>query len=188
MFTLAVSCLTTSNLPWFMDLTFQVLMQYYSLHHWTLLPSSVTSIPGHCFHFGSISSFFLELFLYSSSVAYGAPVDLGSSSFSVISFAFLYCSCDSQGKNTEAVCLSLLQWTTFCHYIFYHGQESLWRNGVAHKSPKCSTWVQSQKWQNDHSNQVYAPTTNAEEPEVEQLFDDLQDLLELTPKKMSFSS
>ena len=37
MFTLAISCLTTSNLPWFMDLTFQVPMQYCSLHHWTLL-------------------------------------------------------------------------------------------------------------------------------------------------------
>ena len=31
--------------------------------------------------------------------------------------------------------------------------------------------------------QVYAPTTNAEEAEVEQLYEDLQDLLELTPKK-----
>ena len=31
--------------------------------------------------------------------------------------------------------------------------------------------------------QVYAPTTNAEETEVEQLYDDLQDVLELTPKK-----
>ena len=36
--------------------------------------------------------------------------------------------------------------------------------------------------------QVYAQTTNAKETEVEQFFDDLQDLLELTPKKMSFSS
>ena len=35
--------------------------------------------------------------------------------------------------------------------------------------------------------QVYAPTTNAEEAEVEWFYDDLQDLLELTPKKMSFS-
>jgi len=31
--------------------------------------------------------------------------------------------------------------------------------------------------------QVYAPATNAEEAEVEQFYDDLQDLLELTPKK-----
>ena len=31
--------------------------------------------------------------------------------------------------------------------------------------------------------QVYAPTTNAEEAEVEQVYEDLQDLLELTPKK-----
>ena len=37
--------------------------------------------------------------------------------------------------------------------------------------------------------QVYAPTTNAEEAEVEQFYEDVQDLLELTPtKKMSFSS
>ena len=38
------------------------------------------------------------------------------------------------------------------HYIYYCGQESLRRNGVAlsqQKSPKCSTWVQSQKWQDD---------------------------------------
>ena len=37
--------------------------------------------------------------------------------------------------------------------------------------------------------QVYAPTSNAEEVEVEWFYEDLQDLLELTPpKKMSFSS
>ena len=35
--------------------------------------------------------------------------------------------------------------------------------------------------------QVYAPTRNTEEAEVEQFYEDLQDLLELTPKKMSFS-
>ena len=36
--------------------------------------------------------------------------------------------------------------------------------------------------------QVYAPTSNAEEADVEQSYEDLQDLLELTPnKKMSFS-
>ena len=36
--------------------------------------------------------------------------------------------------------------------------------------------------------QVYAPTRNAEEAEVEQFYKDLQDLLELTPTRMSFSS
>ena len=36
--------------------------------------------------------------------------------------------------------------------------------------------------------QVYVPTSNAEEAEVEWFYEDLQDLLELTPKKMSFSS
>ena len=54
--------------------------------------------------------------------------------------------------------------------------------------------MQSQKRQNDlcsfprqttqyHSNPSYAPTSNAEEAEVEQFYEDLQDLLELTPKK-----
>ena len=35
--------------------------------------------------------------------------------------------------------------------------------------------------------QVYAATSNAEEAEVEQFYEDLQDFLELTPQKMSFS-
>ena len=86
MFTLAISCLTTSNLPWFMDLTFQVPMPYCSLLHWTLLVSSVTSTTGCHFCFGSIPSFFLELFLHWSPVAYLAPTDLGSSSFSILSY------------------------------------------------------------------------------------------------------
>ena len=62
------------------------------------------------------------------------------------------------------------------------------------KSQKCSTRMQSQKRQNDlcsfprqtiqyHSNPIYAPTSNAEEAEVERFYEDLQDLLELTPKK-----
>ena len=54
--------------------------------------------------------------------------------------------------------------------------------------------MQSQKWQNDLCSfqrkpfnitviQVYAPTTNAEEAEAEQFYDDVKDLLELTPNK-----
>ena len=77
MFTLAVFCLTTFNLPWFMDLTFQVPVQYCSLEHLPLLPSPVTSTTGHYFHFGSTVSFFLELFLYWSPVAYWAPTRPG---------------------------------------------------------------------------------------------------------------
>ena len=86
MFTLAISYLITSNLPWFMKLTFQVLMQYCSLQHQTWVPLPVTSITGCCFCFGSISSFLLELFLHWSPVVYWASTDLGSSSFSVLSF------------------------------------------------------------------------------------------------------
>ena len=61
------------------------------------------------------------------------------------------------------------------------------------------TWVQSQKQQYDLIHfqgkpfnitviQAYVPNTNAEEAEVEQFYEYLQDTLELTPKKMSFSS
>jgi len=85
-FTLAISCLTTSNLPWFMDLTFQVPIQYCSLQQQTLLLSPVASTIGYCFYFGSIPSFFLKLFLHWSPVAYWAPTDPGSSPFSILSF------------------------------------------------------------------------------------------------------
>ena len=61
-------------------------MQYCSLQHQTLLLSPVTSTAGYCFCFGSIPSFFLELFLYWSPVVYWAPTDLRSSSFSILSF------------------------------------------------------------------------------------------------------
>ena len=86
MFTLAISCLTTSNLPWFMDLTLQVPIQYCSLQHQTLYLSSVPLTTECCFCFGSIPSFFLEFFLHWTTVAYWAPTDLGSSSFSVLYF------------------------------------------------------------------------------------------------------
>ena len=60
--------------------------------------------------------------------------------------------------NTDILGIGKLKWTRMDefnsddHYIYYRGQESLRRNGVAiivNKSPKCSTWVQSQKQQND---------------------------------------
>ena len=89
-------------------------MQYCSLQHRTLLLSPVTSKTGCCFCFGSIPPFFLELFLHWSPVAYWAPTDLGVPLSVSYRFAFSYCSWGSQGKNTEVVCHSLLQWTTFC--------------------------------------------------------------------------
>ena len=54
-------------------------MQYCSFQHRTLLLSPVPPTTGCCFRFGSIPSFFLELFLHRSPVAYWAPNDLGSS-------------------------------------------------------------------------------------------------------------
>ena len=82
--------------------------------------------------------------------------------------------------------------------IYYCGQESLRRNGVATTVNKrvqnavlgCSLKnyrMISARFQGKPFSimviQVYAPTSNAEEAEVEQLYEDLQDLLELTPKK-----
>ena len=83
MFTLAITYLTTSNLPWFIDGTFQVPMQYCSLQHQNLLLSPVTSTTRCHFHFGSACSFLLKLFLHFSPVSYWAPTNLGSSFFSV---------------------------------------------------------------------------------------------------------
>ena len=62
--------------------------------------------------------------------------------------------------NIDILGISKIKWTGLGefnsddHYIYYCGQESLRRNGIAimvnKKSPKCSTWMQSQKRQNDH--------------------------------------
>ena len=84
------------------------------------------------------------------------------------------------------------------HYIYYCGQESLRRNGVAMIVNKriqnavlgCNLKndrMISVRFQGKPFNirviKVYAPTSNAEEAEVEWFQEDLQDLLELTPKK-----
>ena len=71
-------------------------MQYCSLQHQTLLPSPVASTAGCHFHFGSASSFLLELFPYSSPGAYWVPADLVGLSFSVISFFLFILFCWSQ--------------------------------------------------------------------------------------------
>ena len=73
-------------------------------------------------------------------------------------------------------------------------QKKLSSHHSQQKSLKCSTWMQSQKRQNDLCHfqgkpfnitviQVYALTSNAEAAEAEWFYEDLQDLLELTPKK-----
>ena len=84
------------------------------------------------------------------------------------------------------------------HYIYYCGQESLRGNGLAimvnkrvqNAVPGCnlkSDRMISVHFQGKPFNitviQAYAPTSNAEEAEVERFDEDLQDLLELPPKK-----
>ena len=83
------------------------------------------------------------------------------------------------------------------HYIYYRGPESLRRNGVAIKvNKRVQNAVLGCNLKNDRMIsvcfqgkpfnitviQVYTPTSNTEEAEVERFYEDLQDLLELTPK------
>ena len=114
MFILAISCLTTSNLLWVMALTFQVPMQYCSIQHQTLLPSPVISNNSVLFllwcHLLILSAVISPLI--SSSIL--GTYQPGESLSVPYHFAFSYCSWGSQGKNTEVVCHSFLQWTTFC--------------------------------------------------------------------------
>ena len=106
--------------------------------------------------------------------------------------------------NTDILRISELRWTGMGefnsddHYIYYCGQEFLRRNGVAlivnkrvlnavHGCNLKNDRMISVCFQGKPFNitviQVYALTSNAEEAEVEWFYGNLQDLLELTPKK-----
>ena len=106
--------------------------------------------------------------------------------------------------NVYILGISKLRWTGMGefnsdnHYIYYCGQESLRRNGIAIMvSKRALNTVLGCNLKNDRMIsvcfqgkpfnikviQVYAPTSNTEEAEVEQFYEDLQDLLELAPKK-----
>ena len=109
--------------------------------------------------------------------------------------------------NVDILGISELKWTGMGefnsddHYIYYFRQESLRRNGVAIMVNKrvqnavlgCSLKndrMISVRFQGRPFNitviQFYAPTSNTEEAEVEWFYEDLQDFLELTPKKDVF--
>ena len=110
--------------------------------------------------------------------------------------------------NVDILEISKLKWTRMGefnsddHYIYYGGQESLRRNGVAIMVNK-RVWnavlgcnlkndrMISVHFQGKPFNitviQVYAPTSNAEGAEVEWFYEELQDFLEQAPPKMSFS-
>ena len=106
--------------------------------------------------------------------------------------------------NVDILGISELKWTGMGefnsddHYIYYWGQESLRRNGVAiivnnrvwNAALGCNLKTDKMifvRFQGKPFNimviQAYAPTSNAEEAEFEWFYEDLQDLLELTPKK-----
>ena len=101
-----------------MDLTFQVPMQYCPLQHWTLLPSPITSTTGCCFpftsttgccfSFGSVSSFFLELFLHFSPLAFWAPTDLQS--FLSMSYLFAFSTVSALISASQKLAL-------MCHFL-----------------------------------------------------------------------
>ena len=106
--------------------------------------------------------------------------------------------------NINIVGISEIKWTGMGefksddHYIYYCGQESLRRNGVAIiVNKRVQNAVLGCNLKNDRMTsvcfqgkpfnitvmQAYAPTSNAEETEVERFYEDLQDLLELTLQK-----
>ena len=106
--------------------------------------------------------------------------------------------------NVDILGISELKWTGMGefnsndHYIYYCGQGSLGRNGVAIMVNKrvqqavlgCNLKndrMISVRFQGKPFNitviQVYASTNKAEEAEVERFYEDLEDLLELTPRK-----
>ena len=106
--------------------------------------------------------------------------------------------------NIDILGISELKWTGMDdfnsddHYIYYCGQESLRRNGVAIRvNKRVQNAVPGYNLKNDRMIsvcfqdkpfnimviQVYAPISNAKEAEIEWFYDDLQDSLELTPKK-----
>ena len=106
--------------------------------------------------------------------------------------------------NVDILGISELKWTGMGefnsddHYIYYCGQESLKRKGIAitvnkrvqNAVSECNLkndGMISVRFQGKSFNitviQVYAPTSNAEEAEVERFYEYLQDLLELTPKR-----
>ena len=106
--------------------------------------------------------------------------------------------------NIDILGISKVKWTGMGefnsddHCIYYCGQESLRRNGVAIMvNKRVRNAVLGCNLKNDRMIsvhfqgkpfnitviQTYAPTSNAEEAEVEWFYEDLQDLLELTPKK-----
>ena len=87
-------------------------MQYCSLLHWLYLNHQSHSWLGLFALAQPLHSF--ELFLHSSPVTYWSPTDLGSSSFSVISFCLFILFMGFSRQDTEVVCHSLLQWATFC--------------------------------------------------------------------------
>ena len=111
--------------------------------------------------------------------------------------------------NVDILGISELKWTGMGefnsddHYIYFCGQEFLRRNGVAIMVNKrvwnavlgcnlkndrmISVRLQGKPF-NIRVVQVYAPTSNAEEAEIECFYEDLQDLLELIPPKKSFST
>ena len=82
-------------------------------HRTSLSPPDICTT-GYRFQFGSACSFFLKLFLCSSPVGCWTPTNLGVHLSVSYLFAFSSCWWRSQGKKTEVVCWSLLQWTTFC--------------------------------------------------------------------------
>ena len=102
---------------------------------------------------------------------------------------------------SELKWMGMGEFNSDCHYIYYCGQESLRRNGIAViVNNRVGNTVLGYSLKNDRMIsvhfqgkpfniiviQVYAPTTEVKETEIDWFYEGLQYFLELTPKKMSF--
>ena len=138
MFKLAISCLTTTGLPLFMDLTFHVPLNIvlYNIslyltnrynHHWVSFPLwhshfILSEVISNCplLFFSSILDTFLP------------HLQKGSHLQVSYHFAFSYCSWSSLGKNPGTGCHFLLQWAPM------HHNSSLW---LVHLGWSCMAWL-----------------------------------------------
>ena len=166
----------------------------------TLYNSMDCSLPGSSVH-GILQARILQWVAISFSRA-SSPPNMNQGKLEVVKQ-------EMAKMNINILGISELKWTGMGefnsddHYIYYCGQESLRRNGAAIMvNKRVRNAVLGCNLKNDRMIsvrfqgkpfsitviQVYAPTSNAEEAEVEQFYEHLQDLLELTPKKSVLSS
>ena len=124
-FTLVISCLTTSNLPWFMDLTFHVPIKYCSLQRRTLLPSK--SHPQLSVVFALVLSLHSFWSYFSTDFQYHIRHLLTWGVHLSVSFCLFILFMEFSRQEYWLACHSPLQWTTFFSLVMASGPITSWQ-------------------------------------------------------------